>query len=119
MRGWAKIGGLGALGLVAAAVLAALSLQLVSQPVGLSSEPLTAGNRLAPAEHAKTDAGATRAAAQTGKPPVTTATTGATSSPRGDNGQPGGQSRPGGDDDGQPGGQSPRGGGDNDGRNDD
>jgi hypothetical protein len=47
-RGWVKVGALGALGLIVAAVLAALSLQLVSQPVGLSSEPLTAGNRLAP-----------------------------------------------------------------------
>ncbi|MBK5229665.1 MAG: hypothetical protein JJE27_00685 [Thermoleophilia bacterium] len=53
LRGWAKVGGMGALGLVVAAVLAALSLQLVSQPVGLSSEPLTAGNQLAPPAPAK------------------------------------------------------------------
>lgn len=91
MRGWAKIGVLGALGLVAAAVLAALSMQLVSQPVGLSSEPLTAGNRLAPAEPATKDTGATKATGRTHatgktqKPPTTTAATGTKPSPpRGD-----------------------------------
>ena len=45
---------MGALGLCVAAMLGYLSLQLVSQPVGLSSEPLTAGNVLAPT--ASTDA---------------------------------------------------------------
>lgn len=66
LRGWAKVGGLGALGLVVAAVLAALSLQLVSQPVGLSSEPLTAGNLLAPPA-LKTDAGSTSPTSKTTK----------------------------------------------------
>ncbi|MBI4896821.1 MAG: hypothetical protein HY827_00450 [Actinobacteria bacterium] len=47
-RAWIKLGGLGAAGLVFAAVLAALALQLVSQPIGLSSEPVTAGDRLVP-----------------------------------------------------------------------
>lgn len=36
------------LGLVVAALLAGLSLRLVNQPVGITSEPITAGDRLAP-----------------------------------------------------------------------
>lgn len=47
-RAWIKLGGLGAAGLIVAAVLAALALRLVSQPIGLSSEPVTAGDRLVP-----------------------------------------------------------------------
>lgn len=59
LKGWTIAGGLGALGLVVAAVLAALSLQLVSQPVGLSQEPLTAGNQLAPPPLPTSDTGST------------------------------------------------------------
>lgn len=65
MKRWAKIAGLGAFGLVAAAVLGALALQLVSQPVGLSSEPFTAGDILAPAEPVEDGRGGTGAAAKT------------------------------------------------------
>lgn len=55
-----KIAALGAAGLIFAAVLAALSLKLVSQPVGLYSEPVTAGDRLAaPHRQVTTATGAT------------------------------------------------------------
>lgn len=119
MNGWAKVGGLGALGLVAAAVLAALSLQLVSQPVGLSSEPLTAGDRLAPAASAKTDTGTTPATTHKRKPPETAATTGTKPSASDDSSNTlGSQSRPSGGDEGA-GDSSPRVGGDEGHRNDD
>jgi hypothetical protein len=49
MPTWTKTALMGVLGLCVAAGLGFLSLQLVTQPVGLSSEPLTAGNSLVPA----------------------------------------------------------------------
>lgn len=62
VRAWIKLGGLGTAGLIVAAVLAVLALQLVSQPVGLSSEPVTAGDRLVPRA---SGTGATEATPQT------------------------------------------------------
>jgi hypothetical protein len=68
---------MGVLGLCVAAGLGYLSLQLVSQPVGLSSEPLTAGNSLVPAA---TKAKA-RAKVKAGTPSSTTVKTPSNSGP--------------------------------------
>lgn len=45
------------LGLLLAGVLAFASYQLVSQPIGLSAEPVTAGDELAPVRGGSDDAG--------------------------------------------------------------
>ncbi len=65
-RAWIKLGGLGATGLVIAAVLAALALRLVSQPIGLSSEPVTAGDRLVPRDSRTGTSGTSSATATAG-----------------------------------------------------
>lgn len=69
LAGWMKTGVFAVIGLVIAALLGALAMQLVSQPVGLLSEPPSAGQRLAPAADRRREQARSRAAVGEGDAP--------------------------------------------------
>jgi hypothetical protein len=72
--------GLAVLGVVLAAAIALAASRLVSQPIGLSSEPVTAGSDLAPAP-APASAPAKRPRNRTRTTPTTATTTTTTTAP--------------------------------------
>jgi hypothetical protein len=66
--------GLALLGILIAAAVAIAASRLASQQIGLASEPISAGNALAPQLTRSGRQGANRPAATTSVPPTTTAT---------------------------------------------
>jgi hypothetical protein len=68
-------------GLLVAVAVAVLASKLTSQRIGLSSEPLEAGQTLAPPEHGSGDADGHRPSGDRAEPSTTTTTTTTASEP--------------------------------------